>query len=98
MAIGISEAVALTSRLVELAKKGATIELREKVMELREAVLNVPEEMLTLREENLQLKRAAIAEHSLIYDKDGLYYRKTESGREGHFANDAMTRMASSRG
>ena len=37
------------------------------------------EELLALRQENLELKQV-VAEHSLIYDEDGMYYRNTEAG------------------
>ena len=46
-----------TSKVVyELAKKGITIELQEKLMDLREEALNLQQENLELRKENLKLK------------------------------------------
>jgi regulator of replication initiation timing len=42
--------------IVELMKKGATVEAQEKIMELREAVIELQEENLALRQENKDLK------------------------------------------
>jgi hypothetical protein len=84
MGLGITEAVDLSGRLVELVKAGATIELREKIMELREAVLNTKEEVLALRAENAELKRAA-TEKNLMKFEQGLYWLGEGSTREGPF-------------
>ncbi len=43
--------------IAELAKKGMTVELQEKIVELREEVIALKEENVQLREENLQLKQ-----------------------------------------
>jgi len=85
MALGISDAVSLSGRVVELVKAGATIELQEKIMELREAVLNAKEEILGLRTELGELKRAAAEREQLIFD--GMIYWHEERGgkKEGPF-------------
>lgn len=85
MALGISEAVSLSGRVVELVKAGATLELQEKIMELREAVLNAKEEVLSLRQELSDLKRAAAQREQLVFD--GMLYWQEEPGRkkEGPF-------------
>jgi hypothetical protein len=85
MALGISDAVELSGRVVELVKKGMTLELQERITELREAVLNAKEEVLTLREENSELKRAAAEKQRFKFDGE-LYWREEEDGsREGPF-------------
>ena len=43
--------------IAELAKKGMTVELQEKIVELREEVIALKEENVQLRDENLQLKQ-----------------------------------------
>lgn len=43
--------------IADLAKKGMTVELQEKIVELREEVMALKEENIRLRDENLQLKR-----------------------------------------
>jgi len=42
--------------IIELVKKGATIEAQEKVMELREAALELQEENINLKNEVMDLK------------------------------------------
>lgn len=43
--------------ITELAKKGLTVELQEKIVELREEVMALKEENIRLRDENLNLKQ-----------------------------------------
>ena len=43
--------------ITELAKKGMTVELQEKIVELREEVVGLKEENIQLREENIILKQ-----------------------------------------
>lgn len=43
--------------ITDLAKKGMTIELQEKIIELREEVVSLKEENVQLRSDNLELKR-----------------------------------------
>jgi regulator of replication initiation timing len=43
--------------IAELAKKGMTVELQEKIVELREEVMALKEENIRLRDENLKLKQ-----------------------------------------
>lgn len=45
-------------KVADLAKKGLTVELQEKIMELREEVLAIKEEVVSLRQENQALKDA----------------------------------------
>jgi hypothetical protein len=60
--------------IVDLLKKGATIEAQEQIMALREAALALQEENFSLREENRQLKEsnalaAKIERHGNCYYK-----------------------------
>jgi len=43
--------------IAELAKKGMTVELQEKIMELREEVMALKEENVQLRNVNLELEQ-----------------------------------------
>ena len=52
--MGITETMAT---ITELAKKGLTVELREKIMDLREDVIALKEENQELRSDNLKLKQ-----------------------------------------
>ncbi len=62
MALGISEAVEISGRVLDLVKKGVTMGLQEEVMNLREAVLNGRAENLKLRQENHELLEKLAAE------------------------------------
>ena len=46
--------------ITDLAKKGMTVELQEKIMELREAVIALKEENLRLRSDNMELKQQVV--------------------------------------
>jgi len=84
MGLGITDAIDLSGRVIEMIKTGATMELREKIMELREAVLNVKEELLTLREENAELKREAAQRGTLKFE-DWVYWLHEDGTRDGPF-------------
>jgi len=62
MALGISEAVELARTIGELAKKGITLGLQEKITESREGVLNAKDEVLALRQQNQDLQGALQAQ------------------------------------
>lgn len=63
-----------TKAIVELAKKGMTIELEEKVMQLREEALELQEENLKLRTENIELKKKEELQEQVKF-KRKVYYR-----------------------
>jgi hypothetical protein len=46
--------------IIELLKKGSTIEAQEKIMELREAALEYKEETLNLKDKIIQLQKIII--------------------------------------
>lgn len=60
--------------IVDLIKKGSTIEAQEKIMDLREIALGLQEENLALRDEIRQL-RAALDIVPTIKRKGNCYYR-----------------------
>ncbi|HCG5527125.1 TPA: hypothetical protein NJ013_004548, partial [Vibrio parahaemolyticus] len=67
--------------IVELIKKGSTIEAQEKIMELREAALELQEENFGLKEELSQLKREVSNRKAMIF-KGGIYWKQLEDGTE----------------
>ena len=87
MALGISEAVSLSGRVVELVKAGATIELQERITELREAVLNAKEEILSLRAELGELKRAAEEREQVTFDGVAYWQQVPGSEKQGPFCH-----------
>lgn len=50
-------AIETMKTITELAQKGMTIELQEKIVKLREEVVGLKEENIRLREENVALKQ-----------------------------------------
>lgn len=82
---GISDAITISGRLVDLVKAGATIEAQEQIAELRLALADAKIELSNLREEVSELKRAAALHEQLEWD-GALYWRKLPDGyKEGPF-------------
>jgi len=68
-----------TSKAVmDLAKRGLTIELQEKLMDLREEALALQEDNLALKKEIAELKKAAELKETVTFKK-GLYYKDGDS-------------------
>ncbi|MBI5817528.1 MAG: hypothetical protein HZA88_00925 [Verrucomicrobia bacterium] len=65
--------------IIELLKKGATIEAQEKIMELREKALELQEENLRLREELTKLQKAIDLEKTLSFDGAVYWMNKGET-------------------
>jgi len=60
--------------VIDLAKKGMTVEFQEKIMQLREEALALQEENLRLRSENLELKKKAELQETVSFSKN-VYWR-----------------------
>jgi hypothetical protein len=76
--------------IVDLLKKGATIEAQEKIMELRESALALQEENLSLRQKVIDLEESLRSRRGLQWD-GGLYWRLQETGgREGPFCQKCL--------
>jgi len=71
------------SEIIELIKKGATIEAQEKIMELREAVLELQEENHALKNKINELEKKLEIKKKLIFD-GSVYWFKGKK-REGPF-------------
>ncbi len=67
-------AIIETSKIiVELAKKGMTIELQEKIMQLREEALELQEENLSLKTENIKLKKKEELRGTVQFENNFVY-------------------------
>lgn len=69
--------------IVDLIKKGATIEAQEKVMELRTAALALQEENISLRSQLLEIKEDLAKKEALYFD--GSVYWATPEMKDGPF-------------
>jgi hypothetical protein len=70
--------------IVELIRKGSTIEAQEKILELRKAAMQLQEENLALRQENKALKEALELRSRVIWEKP-YYWVQSESSKEGPY-------------
>jgi regulator of replication initiation timing len=69
----------------ELAKKGATMDLQERLMELREQAITLQEENMALRAKNRELEEALSVKESLKWD-GSVYWRELPDGeKEGPY-------------
>jgi hypothetical protein len=83
--LSIGQAIEIAKTLADLVKRGATVELQEKIVELREALVEAKEELLSLREENLELNAEIDRKASMTFE-DGVYWLTDGSnGRTGPF-------------
>ena len=70
--------------IVELLKKGATVEAQEQIMKLREAVLELQEENVALKQKLREAEDALKLKDELQFD--GAVYWRTQAGsRVGPF-------------
>ncbi len=93
MALGISDAVSLSGRILERVKQSVTLDLQERIIELREAVLNAKDEILNLRKELADLKRATAERDQLRFDieEESIGATSAKPQWKDPFANGAMT-------
>src|SRR5437867_6190469 len=70
--------------IVDLLKKGATLEAQEKIMELREAVVVTQDDNLTLKQKVAELEHKLQVKGSLVWRKP-LYWLQSEKGELGPF-------------
>lgn len=70
--------------IVELMKKGATVEAQEKIMELREAVLELQEQNFALRQDIGDLNKQLRLNEEVQFD-GAVYWRFEEGKRIGPF-------------
>lgn len=70
--------------IVDLIKKGATIEAQEKIMELREAALGLQEENFTLREKIRALEDELRVKQQLTFERTA-YWLDNGHTKDGPF-------------
>lgn len=70
--------------IVDLLKKGSTLEAQEKIMELREGALALQEENLNLREKIKELEELLNQKKNLIWEAP-LFWIKNGDSKEGPF-------------
>ena len=70
--------------IVELLKKGSTIEAQEKILELREAALELQEENLSLRERVKELEGVVAKQAAVIWEKPS-YWTQDGDVKDGPF-------------
>jgi hypothetical protein len=71
------------SEIIDLIKKGATIEAQEKIMELREAVLALQQENLALKKDLNEVKEALSRKIELWFD--GAVYWDGSEKKDGPY-------------
>ena len=70
--------------IVDLMKKGATVEAQEKIMELREGALELQEENFDLKEQVRTLEKA-LSEKATLHYEAPFYWKINGSDRDGPF-------------
>ena len=70
--------------IVDLLKKGSTIEAQEKIMSLREGALDLQEENQDLKEQIKKLQSEMSLKNSVVYD-NSCYWLEDNEGRDGPF-------------
>ena len=70
--------------IVELIKKGSTLEAQEKIMVLREATLELQEENIVLKERVKELEETIRRKGKTIFE-EGVYWSIENEERDGPF-------------
>ena len=70
--------------IMDLIKKGSTLEAQEKIIELREAALELQEENINLKEEINNLKQKLLEEKTFNFDGD-VYWYEIDDKKDGPF-------------
>ena len=70
--------------ILDLVKKGSTLEAQEKIMELREEHLSIREEVLSLREENRLLRERRDVTDGLTFERP-YYWVEKNNQKDGPF-------------
>jgi ribosomal protein L37AE/L43A len=70
--------------IVDLLKKGSTLEAQEKIMELREGALALQEENLSLREKIKELEERLNKKKNIVWQAP-LYWMQDGDNKEGPF-------------
>jgi hypothetical protein len=82
--------------IIDLIKKGSTIDAQEKIMELRERSIELQEENFQLRDELRELKGKLAERESLTFIGQ-VYYSGNAENRDGPFCqkcHDSESKLA----
>ena len=72
------------SEIVDLIKKGSTVEAQEQIMELREATIELQEENIELKEQIRNLQEQLKTKQKLNFNR-GVYWVQDENNQDGPF-------------
>ncbi len=81
--------------IIELVKKGATVEAQEKILELREAALELQEENMQLKEELSKLKQVINKKENMVYHAP-FYWIEDEDSKDGPFCQNCFDSVGKS--
>lgn len=71
--------------IIELMKKGATLEAQEKIMELRESALNLQKENICLKERITILEKELEIKKQILWDGTVYWLKEDENNQDGPF-------------
>jgi hypothetical protein len=77
--------------IVELLKKGSTIEAQEKIMELREGALSLQEENIKLREKIKELESKLNKKKEVVWESP-YYWVVDDQSKDGPFCQQCYDR------
>lgn len=75
--MNFTEVKSILESITDLVKKGATLDLQEKIVGLREYIISIKDDNISLREENQGLKLQLEAEQNLDL-REGLFWREDD--------------------
>jgi hypothetical protein len=81
------------SKILELSKKGLTIDLQEEIMKLREEAIELQNENLKLKEKNYKLKKLLKQKEELRFDGNFYWKKSTNDGPFCQNCFDGKDRM-----
>jgi hypothetical protein len=70
--------------IIELVKKGSTLEAQEKILELREAAIELQEENIELKEQVSNLTLELKTKVEMVFNGH-VYYKQTDDLKDGPF-------------
>ena len=72
------------NEIIELLKKGATIEAQEKIMELRETALQLQEESIEFKKKIKELEEAIETKNCIVWEAP-YYFIEKDNKKDGPF-------------
>lgn len=75
--------------IIDLIKKGSTVEAQEKIMELREVALELQEENLRLREQLHNAEQALKQKDKMVYEAP-FYWVENNKSKDGPYCQNCF--------